>query len=132
MAPADQVSPRWPPVHAIAALRLDGTIGWRQAVWGVTAQIPRGSVLSYGDVAAIIGAARAARQVGWALAALSPADADDLPWWRVLRTDGSIALQGDPVRGARQAAALRAEGVAVIDMRVDMPTVRWRVGASLL
>jgi alkylated DNA nucleotide flippase Atl1 len=49
----------------------------------------------------------------------------------VLRTDGSIALQGDPVRGDAQAAALRAEGVRVEGHRVDMAAVRWDLREAL-
>lgn len=118
-----------PPIEAIAALRLAGELGWRAAVAAATAQIPPGKVLSYGDVAAILGAPRAARQVGYALAALGPEAAEAIPWWRVLRSDGSIALQGDPARGPEQAARLRAEGVEVTDHRVEMARVRWAPGA---
>jgi methylated-DNA-protein-cysteine methyltransferase-like protein len=117
-----------PPIEDIAALRLSGELGWRAAVQAVTAQIPAGQVLSYGDVAAILGAPRAARQVGYALAALSPIEAERLPWWRVLRGDGSIALQGDPERGPIQAARLRADGVVVQDYRVSMAERRWTPG----
>ena len=119
-----------PHVDDIAALRLSGELGWRAAVRAVTLQIPLGRVLSYGDVAAVLGAPRAARQVGYALAALDADEATRVPWWRVLRADGSIALQGDPDRGPNQAAALRAEGVEVIDYRVNLAAYRWAAGRS--
>ena len=128
---AEGGEPTHPALPDIAALRLAGELGWRAAVEAVTCQIPAGRVLSYGDVAAVLGAPRAARQVGYALAALSPEACARVPWWRVLRTDGSIALQGDPVRGEAQAAALRAEGLEVIGHRVEMAVARWDLREAL-
>jgi methylated-DNA-protein-cysteine methyltransferase related protein len=98
--------------------------GFRARVYAVVARIPPGSVLGYGHVAAALGSPRAARQVGWALSALDPDTA--VPWWRVIRSDGSVALQGDPLRGPEQARRLAAEGVeAGPDGRVDMALHRW-------
>ena len=42
----------------------------------------------------------------------------DVPWWRVVRADGTLA------KGARQARLLRDEGVLVRNNRVDMQAVR--------
>ncbi len=101
-----------------------GEIGWRDAVYAMTAQIPSGKVLGYRDVAALLGRPRAPRQVGFALAALPPGDLT--PWWRVIRSDGTIAMQGDPTRGPRQRALLIAEGVVVSDAgKIDIAVFRW-------
>ena len=84
-----------------------------QRVYAVVAQIPYGAVLTYGQIACMLGSPRAARQVGWALRRC-PAD---LPWHRVVKADGSI------VGGAEGAARkrLEAEGAAILpDGRVDM------------
>lgn len=110
----------------LAAALTARELRWRDAVVAVVSAIPAGRVLGYGQVAALLGRPRAARQVGYALAALDPGTT--VPWWRVLRTDGSIALQGDPTRGPLQAAALRAEGIEVHDHQVDMAAVGWRPG----
>ena len=59
--------------------------------------IPPGYVRTYGDVSP--GAPRLAGYV------LSRADADQAPWHRVVRADGSLA------KGARQRRLLEAEGV---------------------
>lgn len=91
-------------------------LGFRRAVYAVVERIPAGRVLGYGHVAAALGSPRAARQVGYALAALPPETA--VPWWRVIRSDGSIALQGDPARGPRQVALLEREGVVLVEGRV--------------
>jgi methylated-DNA-protein-cysteine methyltransferase-like protein len=101
----------------------DGELGFRDAVYAAVRCIPVGTVLGYGHVAALIGRPRAARQVGYALAALERGTA--VPWWRVIRSDGSIALQGDPARGPAQHARLVEEGVDVVAHRVDMRRFRW-------
>lgn len=75
----------------------------------VVRAIPPGQVLGYGDVAALAGSPRAARQVGQVLARLP--DDSDVPWHRVLRSSGQFAPGED--RPRRQRAALRAEGLDV-------------------
>lgn len=81
-----------------------------EAVRAVIRAIPPGQVMTYGQVAAEAGL-RSARLVGRILAV----DGADLPWHRVLRADGRCA----PHLAAEQHARLRAEGVAVVDGRVD-------------
>jgi methylated-DNA-protein-cysteine methyltransferase-like protein len=71
--------------------------------------IPEGYVRAYGDVSP-----GAPRRAG---ALLSATDDPTVPWWRVVRADGSLT-QGD-----RQRALLDAEGVPFgsrdrVDMRV--------------
>ena len=75
--------------------------------------IPEGFVRAYGDVSP--GAPRLAGQV------LSRTHDPDLPWWRVVRADGSLAV------GERQRALLEAEGVPFLPgrrVRVDMGVAR--------
>ncbi|MEC8381646.1 MAG: methylated-DNA--[protein]-cysteine S-methyltransferase [Myxococcota bacterium] len=92
-------------------------------VFKVVRTIPTGQVMSYGDVAKAIGMPRHARQVGYALSSLEPHTT--VPWWRVIRTDGSIAMQGDMVRGPKQVALLKAEAVVFKGQKVDMQRHRW-------
>lgn len=68
--------------------------------------IPRGKVLAYGQVAARAGKPRAARAVARVLR-----HEGDLPWWRVVRADGTLA----GAVAAEQEKRLRAEGVQVKD-----------------
>jgi methylated-DNA-protein-cysteine methyltransferase-like protein len=78
-----------------------------------------GEVVAYGDVAHDAGFPGRARAVGSLLAGTDL----EVPWWRVVRSDGRIAT--DPVAG--QAALLRAEGVTVRAGRViDAPLGRFR------
>jgi len=79
--------------------------------------IPPGRVSSYGGIALAAGLPNGARQTVRVLHSLS--EKFDLPWHRVLRSDGSIALDG----GGKelQMQLLRSEGVDVSpDGRVDM------------
>ena len=69
-----------------------------------------GEVVSYGDVAHDAGHPGAARAVGALLAGTDI----DLPWWRVVRSDGRLVTSNP----TRQAKLLRAEGVTVVDNRV--------------
>ena len=64
-----------------------------ERVYAMVRRVPRGQVVSYGGVAALLGHPRAARGVGQALRAL-PHDAD-VPWWRVINRNGEISIRGD-------------------------------------
>lgn len=85
--------------------------------------VPRGRVASYGSIAALAGLPNGARTVVRILH--SSSGADGLPWWRIIRADGSIALR----MGAgyeEQAARLADEGVRVdMNGRVDMGVFGW-------
>lgn len=87
----------------------------------VVADIPAGSVATYGDVAALAGASTP-RLVGRVLRE----DGADLPWFRVLRADGTPAGH----LRTEQLALLRAEGVLADGARVDLKQYRWRPSAS--
>ncbi|WP_394827279.1 MGMT family protein [Pendulispora albinea] len=84
--------------------------------------IPAGRVLSYGDIAAQTGATTP-RDVGDVL----QHHGDDVPWWRVVRIDGSCA----PHLQSRQLDLLRKEGTpfAPSGTAVDMDRARWTEGA---
>ncbi|MBN1336188.1 MAG: MGMT family protein [Deltaproteobacteria bacterium] len=97
--------------------------GFRARVYALVRAIPEGKVASYGDVAALAGAAGAARQVGYAMAALRD---EIVPWHRVLRATGAIAWGGAPGRPILQRALLEQEGVRFRGDRVDMARHRWR------
>jgi alkylated DNA nucleotide flippase Atl1 len=73
-------------------------------------ETPEGFVRAYGDVSP--GAPRFAGTV------LAGSHDPDLPWWRIVRADGSLA------KGARQRALLDAEGVPFRGDRVDMRVAR--------
>jgi methylated-DNA-protein-cysteine methyltransferase-like protein len=72
--------------------------------------IPEGFVRTYGDVSP--GAPRVAGAV------LAACQEPDVPWHRVVRADGSLAM------GERQRARLDAEGVPFRGSRVEMRVAR--------
>jgi methylated-DNA-protein-cysteine methyltransferase-like protein len=80
--------------------------------------VPPGKVASYRDVARAAGLPNGARQVAWTLHSLT--DACDLPWQRIIRSDGFIALKSGNGKEV-QISLLRAEGVEVSSAgKVDM------------
>jgi methylated-DNA-protein-cysteine methyltransferase related protein len=83
---------------------------FNDAVVAVLTAIPRGEVLSYGEVAAEAGYPGAARAVGNLLQSTDL----DLPWWRVVTADGRLVPGYESVH----AAHLRGEGVTVRNGRV--------------
>ncbi|RYG12694.1 MAG: methylated-DNA--protein-cysteine methyltransferase [Burkholderiales bacterium] len=84
--------------------------------------IPRGQVAGYGEVAhraGLPGRARLAAKV------LSENTDPKLPWHRVLRSDGRIALPEGSKAFREQCQRLRAEGVTVVNGRVrDLKAAR--------
>src|SRR4051812_43954456 len=91
-------------------------------VYELVAQIPKGRVMTYGQIAAICGAAWAAWEVGQ-IAHTGPID---LPWHRVVNKQGGLAA-GWPGGGrATHAALLIAEGVEVSeDYKIDIAKLIW-------
>ncbi len=85
------------------------TRGWPETVAAVVKAIPKGKTLSYAQVALRANKPGAARAVVRALHAL-----EDVPWWRVIRSDGTVA----PQMLADQAPKLRREGVKLAGRRV--------------
>lgn len=95
---------------------------FKDQVYELVAQIPRGKVMTYGQIAYLCGRPRAARIVGGVAHFGDP----DLPWQRVVKKDGSLA-EGYPGGTEGHRAALLAEGVKIDkNYRVDMEAHLWR------
>ena len=94
-----------------------------ERIWQVVLAIPEGLVASYGQVADMAGLPRQARFVGRALGMLPPGH--QVPWHRVIRTNGQIAFpQGSEIY-EEQKNRLVEEGVEVVGGRVSMVRFRW-------
>ncbi len=104
-------------------LRTSDSETRRAALYLALAQIPQGKVISYGELAAVAGLGRAARWVGRVLSQLP--DDTRLPWHRVLAADGRLSLAAGTVSGEEQRARLRAEGVQLVNDRVDIRRHGW-------
>ena len=95
--------------------------GFKEQVYEIVARIPRGKVMTYGQIAALCGSPRAARQVGQ-VAHWGPAD---LPWQRVVNKSGGLA--GGYTTGGKEAHKrdLEADGLAVKDYKIDIDKLLW-------
>lgn len=93
-------------------------------VYDAVAAVPRGRVVTYGQVARLLGRNRGARAVGWALRALDARTEPRVPWHRVVGAGGRISLRSG-MGPLLQRRRLRAEGVAFRDGRVVMPRHAW-------
>ncbi|GAB3305369.1 MGMT family protein [Luteimonas notoginsengisoli] len=80
--------------------------------------VPRGQVAAYGHIARRAGLPGRARLVA---RILGGNEDPDLPWHRILRSDGRIAFPEGSRGWREQSQRLRAEGVAVERGRVRMP-----------
>ena len=100
-----------------------------EQVWNLTRQIPRGKVASYGQIAMMVPPpvgvefdsykAFSPRWVGGAMAACP----DDVPWQRVINSQGKISERPG---AERQRELLEAEGVIFVKDKVDMKKYGWK------
>jgi alkylated DNA nucleotide flippase Atl1 len=105
-------------------MRLDPTSPFVAAVLDIVDSIPPGRVMTYGDVAAVLGS-RAARVVGQTMAQFGA----DAPWWRVIRAGGHPPVDHEE----RALVHYRAEQTPLLPgtrpdagYRVDLSRARWR------
>ena len=90
-----------------------------QQVYDIVAQVPPGKVVSYGQIAKMLGRPRAAREVGRAMR-LCP---DGLPWQRVVMQDGTIA--GGGFAQIRRTILEKERVIFLPDGRVSMDQCSW-------
>lgn len=98
------------------------------AIWALVREIPPGRVMTYGQIATLLGTPRAARAVGYAMFFVPVAGGreHEIPWHRVINAKGEISLGGHVDRPMVQRDRLTSEGV-VFDAkgRVDLKTYLW-------
>lgn len=88
-----------------------------EQVYRIVEQVPEGSVITYGQIAKLLGRPRHARQVGYALAATPKGRR--IPWHRVVNRLGE--LPQERAFSARQRSLLKKEGVGFCpNGRIDM------------
>lgn len=97
---------------------------WMKAVWQVVQGIPRGHVLTYGEVARLAGKGRWARRVSRAMRRAPKAA--ELPWHRVVNAQGKISLPPDSRGFNEQKRRLENEGVVFADGRIDLDRYGYR------
>lgn len=107
-------------------------MNFNQKVYTIVKKIPKGRVVSYGQIAAMIGSPRSARVVGWAmhqLDSLFPEQVEQYPWWRVINAKGMISTTCHEHTAQAQKEHLEEDGVTVEEREgsfwVDIEKYRW-------
>ena len=95
----------------------------KQIVYEYLAAIPRGKVVTYGQIAVFLGDKNLARSVGNILH-VNP-DGDKYPCYKVVNSRGSLAenYAFGGTEGQRQ--RLEADGITVSDNRADLKVYQW-------
>jgi methylated-DNA-protein-cysteine methyltransferase related protein len=95
---------------------------YRERVFKLVRRIPRGKVMTYGQLAAILGEGYTPRTVGFVM---HSADGD-LPWHRVINSQGSCSTGGLLLPANKQQLMLEGEGVKFDDRgRCDLQEHVW-------
>jgi methylated-DNA-protein-cysteine methyltransferase-like protein len=103
--------------------------GRNARVYAVVRRIPSGRVATYGQIAKLAGLGGAARQVGYALAALPAHSA--VPWHRVINAQGTISMRKQSGPDLEQRLLLENEGVRFdAGGRASLDTFGWRPRTS--
>ncbi len=103
---------------------------FNEKVYAVVRRIPPGKVTSYGRIAIMLGYPRAPRAVGNAMHALKDLgkrpDYADIPWQRVVNSQGRISIVNREHGAQEQAKILRSEGVDVSDsLKINLDIFLW-------
>lgn len=107
-----------------------------QTVWLIVRQIPAGVVSTYGQIASMISPPEnvsdadykrfGAIWVGKAMNAISATDTADVPWQRVINSQGGISLPAGSRAAVEQRRRLEAEGLAFDPRgRIHLDTAGW-------
>lgn len=81
---------------------------YRERVYGVVRMIPAGRLMTYGQIAAILGEGYTARTVGYVMHAAST---EDVPWQRVVNASGGCSTAKFTVPFDLQQKLLEQEGI---------------------
>ena len=105
-----------------------GNPKYRERVYSIVRRIPRGRVMTYGQIAELLGEGYTARTVGFAMHS-SP---DGTPWHRVINAQGKLSLvRASSSAGLTQFMRLAREGIrADAAGRIPLAKYGWRVAAT--
>lgn len=85
-----------------------------RAIWKIVSQIAAGRVMGYGEVARAAGYPRHARMVSRAMSRSQ----EPLPWYRVVRSNRTLAFEVGSASYKKQADLLKSEGVQIINEKI--------------
>jgi len=95
---------------------------YRERVFQIVRMIPRGHVMTYGQIAEILGEGYTPRTVGFVMHSSN----DKTPWHRVINAQGGCSTRGLVLPHDKQQRMLEAEGVAFNKLgRCDLQTYLW-------
>jgi methylated-DNA-protein-cysteine methyltransferase-like protein len=99
------------------------TPGYRERVYEIVRRIPAGRVMTYGQIAELLGEGYTPRTVGYVMHA---ADEETVPWQRVINSQGACSTGRVILPPDKQQRMLEAEGI-VFDARgrCDLGRYRW-------
>lgn len=99
-----------------------------EAIYAVIRRIPKGKVATYGQIARLAGIPRHARQVGYALSAMT--EDRTIPWHRVINAKGEISTRiTDEIFENTQKMRLEAEGIVFnSEGRTSLHCYQWKKG----
>ena len=97
--------------------------GYRERVYEIVRRIPAGRVMTYGQIAEILGEGYTPRTVGFVMHA---ADEEKIPWQRVINSQGACSTGRIILPPDKQQRMLEAEGI-IFDARgrCDLGRYRW-------
>jgi methylated-DNA-protein-cysteine methyltransferase-like protein len=96
---------------------------YRERVYKIVREIPRGKVMTYGQIAAILGEGYTARTIGYVMHA---AETENVPWQRVINSQGSCSTSKLFLPYNVQQKMLEDEGVAFNEKgKCDLEKYRW-------
>lgn len=94
---------------------------FKNRVYQIVGEIPKGKVMTYGQIAALAGAAWA----GWEVGQIAHTGPSELPWQRVVNKSGGLA-SGYPGGKEGHKQALEAEGTVVNeDYQINIEELIW-------
>jgi methylated-DNA-protein-cysteine methyltransferase related protein len=102
---------------------LAETEGYRERVYELVRRIPTGRVMTYGQLADMLGEGYTARTVGFVM---HSADEETTPWQRVINSQGACSTGRVILPPDKQQRMLEAEGITFDARgRCDLNRYRW-------
>ena len=96
---------------------------YRERVYEIVRPIPAGKVMTYGQLAIILGDGYTARTIGYVM---HGADTEDVPWQRVINSQGKCSTGRLTIPINLQQELLEAEGVVFNAAgKCDLGTFQW-------
>lgn len=104
-------------------MRQVGEQSYRERVYEIVRQIPRGRVMTYGQIAEILGEGYTPRTVGYVM---HGADSEKVPWQRVINSQGACSTGKMTMPVNLQQNMLESEGVVFSEKgKCDLKSYLW-------